>query len=97
VIEAVSLSLSWQPLGRLALDEMGRLVFPIAPSVSGVHRFEVDGDMSSVYFGEAADLRLRFRQYSSDAPSVGASPAVARRRLQVRSTSVRAGPEAVTG
>jgi hypothetical protein len=61
--EAVSLSFQWKPIGSLSIDQAGKLVFPQAPSAPGVYRFEIDGDEALVYFGEAADLRRRFRQY----------------------------------
>jgi hypothetical protein len=63
VSEAVSLSFRWEPIGPLSLDSAGKLVFPVVPSLPGVYRFDLDGEGDSVYFGEAADLRQRFRQY----------------------------------
>jgi hypothetical protein len=61
--EAVSLAFRWESIGPLSIDQAGKLIFPQAPSAPGVYRFETDGDKASVYFGEAADLRQRFRQY----------------------------------
>src|SRR5258708_226520 len=61
--EAISLFFRWQAIGLLSIDQAGKLVFPEAPSAPGVYRFEIDGEKALVYFGESADLRLRFRQY----------------------------------
>jgi hypothetical protein len=63
VSETVSLAFRWEPIGPLSADEAGKLVFPQAPSAPGVYRFEIDGERALIYFGEAANLQQRFRQY----------------------------------
>ena len=60
--EAISLAFRWEPVGSLSIDQAGKL-FPQAPSAPGVYRFEIDDDEALVYFGEAAALQQRFRQY----------------------------------
>jgi hypothetical protein len=63
VSDEICLAFRWESIGPLSVDQAGKLVFPQVQSAPGVYRFEIDGHKASVYFGEAADLRQRFRQY----------------------------------
>ena len=61
--ESIALRFQWRSLGDVGVDHAGKLVFPQAAADPGVYRFEVDDVQRSVYFGEASDIRQRFRQY----------------------------------
>ena len=53
----------WQTLGRVGLDNDGRLVLPSPPRAPGLYRFRLRGDAPSVYVGETDQLPRRFTHY----------------------------------
>lgn len=67
--ESVALRFRWRAVGDVVLDPAAKLAFPRAAAEPGVYRLEVDHAQPSVYFGEASDLRRRFRQYRNPGPS----------------------------
>jgi len=66
-----SLGLEWLPVGRVALDERGRLQFPRLSEVPGIYRFRArtrDGKEAN-YIGETENLDRRLSQnYRHPAP-----------------------------
>ncbi|UKJ74240.1 DUF7662 domain-containing protein [Azospirillum brasilense] len=64
-----SVFLTWAPVGLLAVDEAGKLVFPKVTTVPAIYEFRVrysDGRRSR-YVGETANLRQRFSGYRNAA------------------------------
>jgi hypothetical protein len=66
-----SLSLRWKPIGRVLLDEKGKLRFPIMPEGPGLYRLRLktsDG-IESNYVGQSDSLRRRFFHYRNPGPT----------------------------
>jgi hypothetical protein len=61
---AVTLKLRWKRLGSVALSTAGKLDFPAAPVEAGLYRLIVRlGNRTTVYVGEAVNLKRRFGNY----------------------------------
>lgn len=73
--DAVSLSFPCEPIGDISLDQAGKLVFPQTPTAPGVYRFEIDGDVDWVYFGEAAELATGISPVPQSGPNATHQPA----------------------
>lgn len=68
----VKIEISWRKLGQVGLGAQGKLVFPRAPSLCGLYRFElvsVKGQQD--YIGETGALKRRFQNYRNPDPSQG--------------------------
>lgn len=66
-----SLSLRWSLMGRLSLDDNGRVIFPDVESTAGLYRFSArypDGRLAN-YIGESENLRRRFGNYRNPGPT----------------------------
>jgi len=66
-----SLSLRWKPIGRVLLDETGKLRFPTMPEGPGLYRLRLrtsDG-IESNYVGQSDSLRRRFFHYRNPGPT----------------------------
>ena len=61
----LSVEFGWREVGELALDEAGRLRFPVAPRAPGLYRFWVGSarERPGIYIGEASDIRRRLQHY----------------------------------
>ncbi|MGF6923874.1 DUF7662 domain-containing protein [Paraburkholderia sp. 40] len=58
-------TMEWQPLGKLTMDESGRLSFPQVHAVPAIYRFRIrtaEG-IERNYVGEAVDVKRRFGNY----------------------------------
>ncbi|MGE0252953.1 MAG: hypothetical protein AB7N54_00030 [Alphaproteobacteria bacterium] len=65
----VSLAYQWAHLGHVSLVD-GKLVFPKAPSLPGLYRFDFQRQVErSFYVGEADQLSRRFQHYRTPGPS----------------------------
>jgi hypothetical protein len=67
----VSVSFEWAEVGRIGLDEQGKLGFPSLPREPGVYKLaitEADGS-TATYIGEADELRRRFTHYRNPGPN----------------------------
>src|SRR3546814_17846133 len=61
---AVTLKLRWKRLGAVTLSPAGKLDFPAAPVEAGLYRLIVRaGNRTTVYVGEAVNLKRRFGNY----------------------------------
>lgn len=66
----LSVGMTWRVLGRLTLDDSGKLVFPAVPDIAGLYRFRLLGaGQSRHYIGETVRLRRRFSHYANPGPS----------------------------
>ncbi|WP_148253619.1 DUF7662 domain-containing protein [Aidingimonas lacisalsi] len=66
----LSVGMTWRVLGRLMLDDSGKLVFPAVPDSSGLYRFRLlAAGPSRHYIGETIRLRRRFSHYANPWPS----------------------------
>ncbi len=85
-----TLGMHWRPLGAVVLDEQERLRFPPAPKAPAVYRIRVrQGKRSSIYVGEAVNLRRRFGNYRRPGPTQETSKRINSRLIQY----LRAGAE----
>jgi hypothetical protein len=57
-------------LGRVIVDEKGKLKFPRVPARPGLYRFKLRaaGDAESVYIGESDNVQRRFGHYRTPGP-----------------------------
>ncbi|WP_241301916.1 DUF7662 domain-containing protein [Burkholderia stabilis] len=58
-------TMEWQPLGKLTINESGRLSFPQVDAVPAIYRFRIrtaEGAERN-YVGEAVDMKRRFGNY----------------------------------
>jgi hypothetical protein len=63
------LTMEWRPLGRVVLDDNGRLRFPAASAVAGIYRFRVREEGREIlYVGESDNLARRFSNYRNPTP-----------------------------
>lgn len=61
---AVTLKLRWKRLGAVTLSAADKLTFPAAPTEAGLYRLIVrTGNRTTVYVGEAVNLKRRFGNY----------------------------------
>lgn len=61
---AVTLKLRWKRLGAVTLSDGSKLEFPAAPIEAGLYRLIVrTGNRTTVYVGEAVNLKRRFGNY----------------------------------
>lgn len=66
----LQISMEWKPIGRVMLDDAGRLVFPAVPQAPGLYRFRVRAaGREGVYIGESDNLARRFAHYRNPGPS----------------------------
>ncbi|MBN2801162.1 MAG: hypothetical protein JXX28_18630 [Deltaproteobacteria bacterium] len=54
---------SWSSVGRVELDDAGRVCFPDLPTGPGVYRFTFHGFPLRIYVGESTNLRARMSGY----------------------------------
>ena len=67
----VTVSFEWVEVGRIGLDEQGKLSFPSLPREPGMYKLaitEADG-AAATYVGEADELRRRFTHYRNPGPT----------------------------
>jgi hypothetical protein len=66
-----SLRLRWKPMGRVLLDEKGKLRFPNMPEVPGLYRLRLrtSSGIESNYVGQSDSLRRRFFHYRNPGPT----------------------------
>lgn len=66
----LAISMTWRTLGKVSLDQTGKIVFPAVPDVAGLYRFRLPGaGQSRHYIGETVRLRRRFSHYASPGSS----------------------------
>ena len=66
----VGVKFRWVPLGRVSLDDAGRLVFPKAPVAPGLYRFDLEKDgRPTTYVGESDLLARRLQHYRTPGPT----------------------------
>jgi hypothetical protein len=67
---AIEAAMQWKQLGAIALDDAGKLLFPVAPTVPGLYRMCLSNASGTRhYIGEAMNLRRRFAHYRNPGPS----------------------------
>jgi len=65
----ICVGFQWRDAGRVEIGPDGKLVFPELPGVPGIYRFlSRDRQGSSVYIGEAEDLKRRMQHYRTPGP-----------------------------
>ena len=66
-----SLQLQWVPIGRLVVDQEGKLRFPKAPDSPGLYRLRSRSPIGkmAVYIGESDNLQRRFGNYRNPGPT----------------------------
>ena len=66
----ISAAFQWQLLGRVRIDDSGRLLFPVAPRRPGLYRFRLHvGEETRYYIGETDNLRRRLQHYRTPGPT----------------------------
>jgi hypothetical protein len=66
----LQLGMEWKPIGRVMLDDAGRLVFPAVPRAPGLYRFRFRAaGREGVYIGESDNLARRFAHYRNPGPT----------------------------
>jgi hypothetical protein len=64
------IGMQWTPIGRVVLDQAGRLGFPKAPPAPGLYRLRIRrGGGEEAYFGETDNLIRRFGNYRKPGPT----------------------------
>jgi hypothetical protein len=64
------LSVDFRFVGSCRVSAATVVVFPIMPGAPGLYRIDFDiNQVGSVYIGESADLRRRFRRYERPGPT----------------------------
>jgi hypothetical protein len=65
----ICVGFQWRDAGRVEIGPDGKLVFPELPGVPGIYRLLLrDRQGSSVYIGEAEDLKRRMQHYRTPGP-----------------------------
>lgn len=66
----MTVGLEWRIMGPVELDGNGSLRFPAMPIEPGIYRFALSGrERSSVYIGEADNLKRRMQHYRTPGPT----------------------------
>jgi hypothetical protein len=64
------LGMQWNPIGRVAHGDGGRLLFPEVAQVPAIYRFRILGSGGeALYVGETDNLARRFGNYRNPGPT----------------------------
>ena len=105
-----SVRFDWEPIGRICLDENGKLQFPNVSEAPGLYKLRIRiGTGEAVYIGETDNLRRRFANYHNPGPTQPTNVRINRRLLDAliteaeisvaivsSSTSVKIGDKTIT-
>ena len=66
----IRLEMAWRPLGRIRLDQQGKLTFPATDKIPAIYRFALTlASVQQQYIGETENLARRLQHYRTPGPS----------------------------
>lgn len=66
----ITVFFEWKPVGKIQLDDDGKLIFPRTSATPGLYRFDLAGpNGTATYIGETDQLARRLQHYRTPGPS----------------------------